>query len=163
LWPHTLRNVAAAHSVASVGTYIYASAGYPLSFQSLSIHPEIARTDLLLLPMLSSTELRCISGDAEKTRLEKIVGIAELDIVHEFLQVCSYSVDVNCSSCDKCLRTMLAIDILDKSSKFSKVFNFKLYSSKKFDFLNDNQNDPYIVELVDFAKANGISLFKPIP
>jgi hypothetical protein len=156
---HTLRNIAAAHAVASVGTYIYASAGYPLSFQSLSIHPEIARTDLLLMPMLSSTELRCISGDAEKTRLEKIVGIADLGVAHEFLQVCSHSVEVNCSSCDKCLRTMVAIDILDKISEFSKAFNFKLYSSKKFDFINENQNDPYIVELIDYAKAHDISIF----
>lgn len=156
---HTMRNVAAVHAVSSVGTYIYASTGYPLSVQSLNKQPEMGRTDLLLLPMLSSTELRCISGDAEKTRLEKIVGIMDLDTVHKFLQVCSNSVEVNCSSCDKCLRTMVAINALNKIPEFSKAFNFESYSSQKLDFLKENQNDPYIIELVNFAKANGISDF----
>jgi len=152
---HSIRNVAAAHLMANeVGTYLYASTGLPMSVQSLSKQTDIGRSDLILLPMMSSSELRCISGDSEKTRLEKIMGIADSQIVHEFLNVCSFSVEYNCSQCEKCLRTMFAIEALGKESFFSNIFNFNKYSKLKGNYISENFNDPFVKEVIDFIANN---------
>lgn len=149
---HTIRNVAAAHSTSSaVGTYIYASTGLHLKSQSLFNSGEMGRTDMLLLPMLSSTQLTCISGDSDKTRLQKLMGIVDLDFVQQFLQVCSHSTEQNCSSCDKCLRTMFALDILDKIHNFKNIFDFQKYKINKLNYLTTHENDPFVIEILEFA------------
>lgn len=77
-------------------------------------------------PMWSSEDLTFEHDGCESSRLEKIKHIAAaVPAALAHLQVCESNLpcETNCCSCDKCLRTMLALrlnGLLDKSCSFNK-------------------------------------------
>ena len=54
----------------------------------------------------------------------------------------------NCTHCDKCHRTLLALDILGKTEKFGDIFDLKYWNSFR---------DKYIALVLCSVKENGFS------
>lgn len=84
-------------------------------------HPELD-------PLFSTESLEIIHYGSERTRIEKIINnIASSDIALNNLRVCwlNYGGKINCGLCEKCLRTMLALEIAGVLSK-AKTFNKKI-------------------------------------
>lgn len=69
----------------------------------------------LLDPQYSSDRVSCTHFGAEFTRFEKILGIVHGPVGSGTLAVCGDGVQggawINCSRCQKCLRTMMALDL----------------------------------------------------
>jgi hypothetical protein len=64
-------------------------------------------------PLLSTSTTQLIHDGGEATRIEKTCLIARSEVAMKHLLVCwKYESDVNCSNCNKCYRTMMALHLI---------------------------------------------------
>ena len=108
--------------LAAVGHLLGSAAGRMLiSSDGLGFeHPEVGArpsTD----PLHSSASLQVEHVAFHVTRLEKIRAIAGEPIVQQHLRVCWQNLDgrLNCGVCEKCVRTMLALDTCGLLGRFA--------------------------------------------
>ncbi len=77
-------------------------------------------------PLFSTKGLKIIHYGSERSRIEKIVkNITTSEVALNNLRVCwlNYGGKVNCSVCEKCVRTMIGLEVvgvLDKTKTFDK-------------------------------------------
>lgn len=117
-----------------------------------------------LHPMLSTETLELITDGSQYTRSQKLERIVDYPLVKEFLNVCvngnmTYR---NCTICPKCRRTLFALDVLGKTSEFSKVFDLKIWAKirnrYKYRIVRDYKIDVYAKDNVDFAKRHDFKM-----
>ena len=137
-----------------INQYYFASAFHITQFK-LAPRPDIARIDLMLLPLLSTENIAIFSHGTTMTRVEKTKLITALPETYKYLDVCVDELDEkNCSNCSKCRRTMATLDILEKLYLYSHVFDLNLYYKNKryifFDLLLDKSS--IAKEVISFAK-----------
>jgi hypothetical protein len=110
-------------------------------------------------PLLSTDTLDIMHHGATHRRVEKIKEISDWDLPQEHLRVCSsdgMDIDVlNCSRCEKCVRTMIPIYAMGKMGKFTS-FEKPLKSNReclrwarKFD-----PSKPFLEEIFPFARKH---------
>lgn len=149
--------------------YYYSSAGldyaassvYAVSYKNRDIG---AYCDPILMPMLSTESLDFMSDGYAYTRTGKLLNIINYEPTSRYLNVCTDHLDKweNCSECDKCLRTMIALDFTGNLSKFSKIFDINLYYKKKNKYLVSQMlkinNDPFAADNINLAKSLNVKL-----
>lgn len=154
---HTVRNVSAALALqGGIGKYLYASAfAYPLCFVGKTY--DIAYADPILLPLLSTEVLEPISVGGEYSRVEKTLRVANIPDSYLWLDVCARGTNAgNCSTCWKCLRTELTLEIAGKLDLYRRVFDLRGYQRRRAYYIGQvlSKHDPLVLEIRDFAKAN---------
>lgn len=113
-----------------------------------------------LSDMLLSTEtLDIVHHGATHRRVEKIEEISDWGFAQENMRVCQHSfLDgdfMNCSRCEKCVRTMIpiyALGAMDKFKTFSKPIRANqegLWWARKYDL-----NKDYVPEIIPFVKRH---------
>lgn len=125
--------------------YIYASSFHirDTSFSNKDMHYQSP----FLLPALSTETTELINGDPCLDRVNKTRKIADFEDTYKYLYVCwkeliandGLNEDIakvkdeflNCTRCDKCLRTILTLDILGKKEKYHNIFDLKYYDKSK--------------------------------
>src|SRR5690625_1216259 len=98
----------------------------------------------LIASYLTTHTTRVLIANADMNRIDKTKYISDIKYVQERLYVCAadihnekqnktYSKDgyPNCSECDKCTRTMFALELLGKLDFYSNQFNIHKYKYKK--------------------------------
>jgi hypothetical protein len=97
-----------------VGRLLIASDGLAFVHSEVSSRPD---TD----PLFGSARLAIEHLAAHVTRFEKIAAIAAEPLVQQHLRVCwqTGSYGANCGRCEKCVRTMLAIDACGRLGTFA--------------------------------------------
>ena len=117
-------------------TYFYGSSGYDFNSFTLTNHAQkdCSLYELLSLNCFSTRCLKIYSEGGAESRLEKTVMIADYNIAHQYLHVCTQQ-NNNCGICSKCRRTILCLDALGKLDKFSKVFDLQYYKKHKKEYL----------------------------
>ena len=137
---HTLRNASAAILFErELDIYLYASA---FAYPELDLRATyyMGHLDPVLLPLLSTTDLRFISAGAGSDRLRKTELLADDAVAQRLLDVCVTPVPKraamvepgkNCSRCWKCYRTMLTLDALGKLEQFATIFDLEHYHQNK--------------------------------
>ena len=108
-------------------------------------------------PLLSTESLEIIHHGAAYRRVEKIEAISDWKLSHDYLRVCQSAKPddrmMNCSRCEKCVRTMIPIYALGKMDKFKtfvKPFTSNrqiLWWARKFD-----PSKSYVDELFLFIR-----------
>ncbi len=108
-------------------------------------------------PLLSTDSLEIIHHGAAYRRVEKVEAISDWELSHDHLRVCQSAKPdehmMNCSRCEKCVRTMIPIYALGKMEKFrtfTKPFNSNhqiLWWARKFD-----PSKSYVDELFPFIR-----------
>lgn len=149
--------------------YYYSSAG--MNYAGMLANSEYYRNkdvgaycDPILLPLLSTESLDLVSDGNSYTRSEKILHIVNYEPVARYLNVCVDHLDTweNCSSCDKCLRTLLTLDISGNLPVFEKVFRMDLYRANRDKYLalqvERAEVDPFARDNVALAKSSGVAL-----
>lgn len=136
------------------GTYYFAS-GFPVwSFNiNDSVYTDSARYDLFLCSNLSSRNLVIYSEGSMKTRIEKIKFIVDNEIVKKHLHVCVKDY-INCGKCSKCIRTMCALDSINKLDSFRESFDVDYYYENIDFYLEEilkmyEKEDLFIYEFID--------------
>lgn len=128
LYVHTYRDTMAIYSLQKLWcTYYYAGT---YSFNDFTLNNNFstdpAHFELFLLNCFSTSQLKIISEGSEYDRNNKINFIADYPIAQKNLHVC-INKDYNCGVCEKCLRTLLALDALNRLDDFREVFNIDAY------------------------------------
>lgn len=149
--------------------YYYSSAGLnysgTLSYSKYYKNKDIgAYCDPILLPLLSTESLDFISDGCSYTRSEKVLHVLNYEPAGRYLNVCIDHVDKweNCSGCDKCLRTLLTLDITGNLNKFDKIFDFNIYEEKRDSYIISQMLkvdfDPFAADNINLAKSLDIRL-----
>ena len=117
--------------------YYYASS-FPLDQFNLS-SKDTSYYDLLNLSMLSTESINFFSTDIYWTRIEKTDFISQFPQTYDFLDVCTNLRDEfeskNCSSCDKCMRTAMTLELLGKLHLYENVFDLKKIQQNRNRFI----------------------------
>lgn len=150
---HTPRNMSVPLLLqGGIGRYMYAS-GYSFTDTFVGPSHEMAYSDTIALPLLSTEALDALSVGSEYTRVEKTLRVAEIPDSYSTLDVCVRSA-VNCSTCWKCMRTLLTLDIAGLIDRYSASFNLAAYKHRRSKYIGSvlMSSDPLLCEIVDFAK-----------
>lgn len=157
---HTMRNVTVPLLLQfGISRFMYASA---FDFRNIYINKTeaIAKTDPVILPMLSTDSLDIMSVGSEYKRVEKVLRVKEIPDSYESLDVCVNGKDAeNCSTCWKCMRTLLTLEIADYIDRYYKVFDLDRYHVKRSNFIQQvlRSKHPLMEEIVNFGNASGFN------
>ena len=153
---HTLRNAAVAMLLQKgIGRYLYSST-YHYREIFIGKSYDIAYSDPILLPMISSDGFEVLSVGGQYTRVEKTLRVADIKDAQISLDVCVKSRDgTNCSHCWKCMRTQLTLEIAGSLEKFSEVFDLNEYRKHRNRYIAATlaSNAPLEREIIAFART----------
>lgn len=115
----------------------YLSSGIPvLSFSIAKDVHDCASFDLFTAFCLNNGRLNFYSTGSEVTRLKKVQEISDNFVVQQTISVCGREIcgiggvlkdKVNCSICNKCLRTMSELYAIGELEKFENVFHIESF------------------------------------
>jgi len=95
----------------------------------------------LLDPLWSTESTSIVHDGVETSRFAKIAALAGDPVVAHHLRVCwNTTTELNCSNCEKCLRTMTAFEILGQLAGLS-TFRGPLEVARLADFPPTNDNE----------------------
>jgi hypothetical protein len=107
--------------------------------------------------LFSTNNIKFIHDAAYVTRLRKIAYVSQFDVACENLHVCWFDRShINCCQCNKCLRTLMTIDLLGAKNRF-KTFDFNKYSlsNVKRVYIDSYSNYCFNKEIRDAAFKKG--------
>ncbi len=153
---HTPRNVSVALLLqGGIGRYLYASGcGYANVF--IGATHCMAYSDPITIPLLSTEALDAFSVGSEYTRVQKTLCVADIEDSYKTLDVCVGATNKaeNCSTCVKCLRTLLTLEIAGMLDCYRDVFDLELYRRNRHSYITNmlQGNDFFFREIDAFAK-----------
>ena len=154
---HTQRNTAIALLLQKgIGRFLYAS-GFSYKDVRLNGTYDMAYSDPVVLPHLSTGGLDNLSVGGEYTRVEKTLRVADIEESHRFLNVCANGHTAgNCSNCSKCRRTLLTLEIAGLLDRYNKVFDLETYRRGRKLYMSKvlSSDSPLLQEIVSFAEAS---------
>lgn len=123
-----------------------------------------ANYDFFLLQSFSTENLKLYSEGACLTRLEKTKEVAKYKPSYNFLNVCVRTSE-NCGKCEKCRRTLLALDAIGGLDYYSSVFDIDYYKNNKIEYLifleaQKRLNNVFYIEIYPYFKKDITLLIK---
>lgn len=113
------------------------------------------------MPLLSSDYIEAVPAGSSMTRIDKTIYLSDFKPAFDNLMVC-WAGHINCGECDKCIRTLVALDFIGALDKFSKSFDIEKYRKERKRHMQHvvtyASRDPFFRELCDYAKGNGIKM-----
>lgn len=108
-------------------------------------------------PLFSTSHLKVSHDGASYTRIGKTALVGKLPVSGADLHVCQASGVDNCSACEKCYRTMVAIDILGQRGHFQRAFDWSEYRLEKIKAIYMGSGDGRIFyqEMIAAATSAG--------
>jgi len=159
---HTPRNVAIALLLQSGFKRFYYASAYHYSNVFIGPSEEIAHSDLITLPLLSTEALDMISTGSQYTRVEKTLKVAKIQESYNSLDVCTreYTQNLNCSSCPKCKRTILTLEIAGLLEYYRGVFNINTYKKIRNLYIAEvlRSKDPFLQEIASLIKSRDFKI-----
>lgn len=159
---HTPRNFSVALLFQRLfGRYYYAST-YRYRDCFVGAAHDMAFADPFAVHLLSTETLDCISTGSQWTRVQKTRRVADVPGAARWLNVCTNvaASGRNCSTCPKCCRTLLTLEMLGALEAFAPVFDLAAWARVRNRFvsaevLNGRNRSPFTAEIREFAKAGG--------
>ena len=178
-----LRTMAFALSVQKlIKYYIYGSC-YPINKIKFDDF-DIGHQQAALLPLLSTENFIPILGDPYSTRVDKTLYIKDKPLVSKYLKVCwaeqtafeiwhntsflEGKTKTNCGWCDKCLRTLLSLEILNNGNlnDFKEQFELGKYYQHRNAYISKifthRKQNVFYQEMVDLIIQNKYPIQKSI-
>jgi hypothetical protein len=160
---HTIRNASVALLLQKgIKRFLYASGAH---YSDTCIRPasDMYRSDTIALPLLSTETLDMVSSGSQYTRVEKTLKVAGIEESYRFLDVCTADSRItNCSSCFKCKRTILTLEIAGALGRYSEVFDLDTYKKIRNlyieEVLSGREDRPYSQELISFIRVTGFKI-----
>lgn len=155
-----LRNFSAALSLQKLfKIYLYGSS-FPIADFKFD-RDQTGYYESLIAPLLSTNNTEIVIANPDMSRIDKTKYVVDNKMVHKYLYVCwkelianrwpesevakVKDLHLNCSRCDKCKRTLLAIDLLGKLDKFEGIFDIPYWKKVK---------DSYIAKVISNKNNN---------
>lgn len=111
----------------------------------------------MLDPLFSTSSLVFLHDGASFTRVDKTRVVAQFPPARPALHVCFAQGTDNCSTCDKCYRTMITIDALGYRDQLQEAFNWSEYrvdAAKKL-FIRSRGDRIFAAQMTSIARENG--------
>jgi hypothetical protein len=107
--------------------------------------------------LFSTSSLSVMHDGASFTRIGKTEIMARLPVAEKSLHVCQAAGIENCSKCEKCYRTMIALDILGKKNVFAGVFDWSAYDLIKIKklYIGGGSAQIFYKEMISVAQDMG--------
>ena len=156
----TLRNAAVPHLLTGGISRVQVAAAQTFFHARIGTHGDIALSDTMLLPLLSTPAMTQSSANSGLSRLEKTVALIGRPEAR-YLDVCIASDPGplrNCGACDKCLRAMLTLEVAGHLDDFvPTVFPREPYLARRAAYIAEILGDDqaFAVEIRDFAASRG--------
>jgi hypothetical protein len=164
---HTLRNASVALLLQrGLSSWLYASS-IPDQNAFVGPAPDLAYSDSMTLPLLSTETLHTAVAGGCYSRVEKTQRIADVQDSFDSLDVCvspfHAGTPTNCSACFKCLRTLATLEIGGFLDRYARVFDLARYRCLRDGYLAglSTSVDPYAKEIVRFAAQRRFALPHP--
>ena len=111
----------------------------------------------LVDPLFSTSGMTIIHDRAAMTRIGKTELAARLPETRRSLHVCQAAGLHNCSRCEKCYRTMIALDILGLKEAFNAVFDWSDYTLLKVSkvYVGGGLQQIFYKEMISAAQIRG--------
>ena len=160
LLSHTLRNNSCILALQKIwSSYYYASTGEGPLFDA-KLNKDSGLADLLLLPNISLPNLHFYSVGFAEYRTQKLEIIVDNSVVKKHLNVCSWGHN-NCGRCAKCIRTLIALDLMNKLEDYRNTFDdIDYYKKRRIKFLTNvresSKNDVFFQDLNNYRKCIGL-------
>lgn len=131
-------DMACVHALAGLfGTYFYASSGSgELEFDNRE-SKDSSGYDIVSLPNFSTPSLQLYVDGAVEKRWQKMERVTKFPLAKKMLNVCCQELrncghsdgvtNRNCGICDKCLRTLLDLEVIGCLDDFGAVFDLDAY------------------------------------
>lgn len=156
LMPHadanTIMNLSAVFALKKLWKRYYYASAFNLSMFSAGCGNGF--NDLWIAYCFSDSDIRIYIEGIEKTRPEKVVSVAELDIARKYLSVCGFAAG-NCNACSQCRRTMIELDMAGKLNYFKDVFDVDDYNEHRSEYVKTlcefyKSGDAYAQEAIEY-------------
>jgi len=132
---HTARNLSVSYLLGTVASCFYHSSAYAYTEIGVRKTYDSAYAEPILLHLTATPNMDMISAGSASSRAEKTLGIRDLDLAKRFLDVCvdhtHTGPKINCSTCWKCCRTQLTLEVADKLEEFGDVFDLEAYRAER--------------------------------
>lgn len=112
--------------------YYYANSYPNLSFFGMSMKDDNAKYDRWLLPNFSTESLHLYSANTNMHRIEKVVSLKDYALSYHYLTVC-WRGSKNCGWCEKCVRTMLELDVNGLLDLYRERFDLDVFCERRRD------------------------------
>jgi hypothetical protein len=166
---HTIRNASAVMLLEKLFSRYYYSSG--VAFRDVKVQGwDMSDYDLLTLSYLSTDALDFVSAGSQHRRTEKTAIVAEFPPSYRWLNVCAHEV-VNCSHCEKCLRTLFTLELLGKIDRYAGVFDLERYRKERRRYMGSvwatrktgimNREIAHLIAEVDFHPGASFYLYYP--
>ncbi|MEY8337954.1 hypothetical protein AALB16_07965 [Lachnospiraceae bacterium 62-35] len=143
----------------------YFSSGYPyvditFGHKEKGINFDAHHFDLFTLMVVSTENITFIGTGGEIKRSEKLKIIEKSKIVKKHLFVCNYNKNKNCSSCDKCLRTMMQLYTDGCLEEYRDVFDLDKFQRAQNRYIRKMlyRQSIYDIEIIQSMKANQVKI-----
>lgn len=120
--------------------------------------------DILNVQCLSTENTTIYCSGIEVNRQKKIEFISQFPITYKWLDVCIMD-SYNCGKCEKCIRTMVALDSIGKLEKYKNVFDVEEYRKNKLKiyvkilkYNRDPMKHEFYDEIIKSLKNNNIKI-----
>ena len=161
---HTFRTLGCVFALEKLFNKYYFASG--LGFNGSKIdEDDTAYYDILNVHCLSNENISFYCSGLETTRMEKIKYISHFPETYDSLNVCVHHEWENCSQCEKCIRTMTALESIGKLGEYYHVFDLEKYKknrikihAKMLKFQKDKIKKDIYKEIVESYKVNNVEI-----
>lgn len=160
---HSLRNVACSLLLHGLYDKYYYASTYGYSSTQIASTYDIAYSDPLSLPLMSTESVTVIPTGGQYSRVEKTRTISTFAPAFEMLNVCVAANRIdNCSACWKCGRTLLTLELLGQLDAFASVFDLEHWHRIRSTYIAEyvtnpkKSHDPLTKEIHALAQTAGL-------
>ncbi|CAH8295272.1 hypothetical protein EV196_10883 [Mariniflexile fucanivorans] len=162
---HSLYHLSCVLTLQKIISVYYYSSAFRLDYYKLSDN-DTSDWDIVLIRLLETESVNFYSSVSQFTRFERTALVSNYKPSYEFLDVCTAaqnSKKINCSKCEKCLRTQVSLELLGKLNEYGAVFDFEVYKIHKDQFISKlifekNKNQINLELYLKLKAANQIKL-----
>ena len=138
--------------------FLYAS-GYSYEQTCVRAAKDPAIADPILLPSYSTESMECLSVGSQYNRVDKTRIVVDMPWAKKALDICLFPANerTNCGGCDKCLRTLLTLEILGRLEDFEALFDLGHYYRKRSGYIAkmEKSDPPFGTEIIELANSLG--------
>ncbi len=127
---HTFRNLGCILLLQNLFSKYYYASAYNLDDFSINLSSTCGLYEKWLIPYISNESLEFYSANTNMSRFQKTRFISNFEDTYDNLHVCWHGTN-NCGQCKKCVRTLVALDVLGALEKYSKSFNLEHYYNNR--------------------------------
>jgi hypothetical protein len=154
---HIPRNVSALLMLQKLFAKYYYTSAYRYQDCYVGETNALAYTDPVAVHLLSTETLECISTGCQYSRVEKTARTAEIAEARHLLNVCITETHdgKNCSTCWKCCRTLVTLEMLGLLEEFDEIFDldrWRRVRSKYLLYMLSMKGDKLVNEIKEHAK-----------